>query len=150
MNFIVLDTEGDGLAYDCTKLHVLSYTTDGKEVHSTPCYKEMRGLLETSDTMFVCHNSLRHDQVALHRIAGVPMDYTKWVDTLSLSWVLFPDRVKHGLAEWGEEFGVPKPKVDDWEGLTYEQYRHRCSEDTKITYKLWMKCKSKLERLYNA
>ena len=28
MRILVLDSESDGLAYDCTKLHVLSYTRD--------------------------------------------------------------------------------------------------------------------------
>ena len=35
MKVMVLDSEGDGLAYDCTKLHVLGWTEDGITINTT-------------------------------------------------------------------------------------------------------------------
>jgi len=131
MNIVVLDSESDGLAYECTKLHVLSYTRDGETYHSTSDYDDMRAVINSAD-LLVAHNSIRHDQVVFNRILGIPMDYRKWVDTLSLSWYLYPERNRHGLAEWGQDLGVAKPKVDDWQNLSFEEYAHRCEEDTKI------------------
>ncbi len=76
------------------------------------------------------------------------MNYKRWIDTLALSWYLFPERQKHGLADWGVDLGIPKPKVDDWQNLSYEEYKHRCEEDTKINWKLWKKLERRLEEIY--
>ena len=35
MSIVVLDSESDGFAYECTKLHVLSWTEDGDEKNTT-------------------------------------------------------------------------------------------------------------------
>jgi len=147
MNIVVLDTESDGLAYECTKLHVLSYTRDGETYHSTGDYDDMRAVINSAD-LLVAHNSIRHDQVVFNRILGIPMDYTKWVDTLSLSWYLYPERNRHGLAEWGVDLGVAKPKVEDWQNLSFEEYAHRCEEDAKINWMLWKKMERRLEEIY--
>jgi len=147
MNIVVLDSESDGLAYECTKLHVLSYTRDGETYHSTGDYDDMRAVIRSAD-LLVAHNSIRHDQVVFNRILGIPMDYTKWIDTLALSWYLYPERNRHGLADWGQDLGVAKPKVDDWQNLSFEEYAHRCEEDTKINWMLWKKMERRLEKIY--
>lgn len=148
MNIVVLDSESDGLAYECTKLHVLSWTEDGKTYNSTNDRREMYKLLIRPDTMYVAHNSIRHDMVVFSRLLGVPMNYKRWVDTLALSWYLFPERQRHGLADWGVDLGIAKPKVDDWENLSYEEYKHRCEEDTKINWLLWKKLERRLKEIY--
>ena len=112
--FIVLDSESDGLAYECTKLHVMSWTEDGKEYQSTNSYDEMRKVLTQEGVTYVAHNAIMHDMVVFHRILGIPMNYSKWADTLALSWYLFPKRTKHGLDSWGTDLGVMKPKVYNW------------------------------------
>jgi hypothetical protein len=56
--------------------------------------------------------------------------------------------MRHGLEEYGEEFGVPKPVITDWESQTQEDYNHRVMEDCKIQKKLWERQKSKLNVLY--
>jgi len=147
MNILVLDSESDGLAYECTKLHVLSYTRDGETYHSTGDYDDMRAVINSAD-LLVAHNSVRHDQVVFNRILGIPMDYTKWIDTLALSWYLYPERNRHGLADWGSDLGVAKPKVDDWQNLRFEEYAHRCEEDTKINWMLWKKMEKRLDEIY--
>tara|TARA_R110000851_G_scaffold88238_1_gene192761 strand:- start:376 stop:1923 length:1548 start_codon:yes stop_codon:yes gene_type:complete len=45
-------------------------------------------------------------------------------------------------------YGVPKPKIDDWEGLTPQEYKHRCEEDVKINTRLWRDLNIKLNKLY--
>jgi len=147
MNVIVLDSESDGLAYECTKLHVMSWTKDGKEYNSTKSYDIMRAVIRSAD-LLVAHNSIRHDMVVFNRILGIPMDYRKWADTLALSWYLYPERNRHGLLDWGQDLGVAKPKVDDWQNLSFEEYAHRCEEDTKINWMLWKKMERRLEEIY--
>jgi len=95
------------------------------------------------------HNIQRYDVPAVEKLLGVEVK-CKLVDTLALSWYLFPDRPQHGLESWGEYFGVPKPVVTDWEGLSVEEYIHRCEEDVKINWMLWQKCWKYLLKLYGS
>jgi len=142
----VFDVEGDSLKP--TKLHVLAATYDGTNISATPDYQKMRDYL-LGEEVLVGHNIARWDIPEVSRLLGIEIPKeTLIVDTLALSWYLYPDRRFHGLESWGEEFGVPKPEVDDWEGLTYEEYRHRCTEDVKINSILWKKQYDYLLRLY--
>jgi len=132
---IVMDCETDGFLEVATKVHVLSYTRDGKEYFSLSSYDDMRELL-TTEGIIVCHNVMRFDKLVLEKILGIKIK-AKFYDTLPMSWVMYPNRQLHGLESFGEDFGVPKPEITDWEGLTYEQYKHRCEEDVKINWLLW-------------
>ena len=143
---IVLDCETDGLIKQATKVHVLSYTRDGKSFHSLNDYDEMRKLL-TTEKVLVCHNICRFDRPVLEKILGIKIK-AKVYDTLAMSWVINLDRAAHGLESFGEDFGVPKPEVDDWVGLTYEEYKHRCEEDVKINWLLWQSLIKKYKMLY--
>ena len=147
MRILVADTETDGLAYDCTKLHVMSYTEDGETYHSTGDYDDMRAVIKSAD-LLVMHNAVMHDMVVFNRILGIPMDYRRYVDTLWVSRYLYPDRASQGLDAIGREHGVKKPEVHDWENLSYEEYAHRCVEDVKINWLEWVKQKKRLEEIY--
>ncbi len=149
---VVFDTEADSLTP--TKFHVLSYwTEDG--IKSTPDYQDIRDFFRENN-IIVGHNITRWDLPNLKRVVDFDTpDDTLVIDTLALSWYLFPKeddgettRRYHGLEEWGEYFGIPKPVIKDWQGLTYEQYRHRCEEDVKINQMLWEKCYKLLKLLY--
>lgn len=144
MNLWVVDIEGDGL--QATKLHCMAATNDSG-TFGTIDYDEMRGLLSDTDVI-VGHNFQRWDKPTAERILGIEIK-AKIVDTLALSWALEPERLKHGLEDWGEEFGVPKPKIEDWHSLSSEEYLHRCEEDTKINWLLWKRFWNLLVRLYD-
>jgi hypothetical protein len=147
MKVFVFDTEGDSLTP--TKFHVVSYQLEGRAgVKSITDYPTMRKFLTQEDCVFIAHNGMLWDKPELERVLGIEIK-AKFIDTLFLSWYVFPTRQLHGLAEYGEEFGVPKPKVDDWENLPLETYVHRCEEDVKINMKVWQKIKRALSRLYN-
>jgi DNA polymerase family A len=148
VKFIVFDSESDGLWKEATKLHVLSYTSDGTNICSTANKEEITQLFKTPDTYFVAHNSIRHDLPLMNKLFNLGLDYKRIIDTLPLSWYLNEGRPKHGLESFGVDYGVPKPKIDDWEGLTYEEYAHRCSEDVKINWFLWQDLWSLLISLY--
>jgi DNA polymerase III epsilon subunit-like protein len=95
----------------------------------------------------VMHNGKLFDMEAL-KLLGYDVSRVNLIDTLALSWYLEPNRIKHGLAEYGEEFGVPKPAIEDWENQTQEEYNHRVQEDCKIQKKLWQRQVAKLNVLY--
>jgi len=145
MRQVVFDVEGDGL--HPTKFWCMSKSEDGKLV-STTSYANMRKLLTSADIL-IGHNITRWDIPHLERLLNINIT-AKIVDTLILSWYLEPKRIMHGLADWGEEFGVPKPKIDDWENLTVDEYIHRCEEDVKINTLLWERFWKHLLALYGS
>ena len=142
----VFDIETDGLLDDLTKIHVLAYSYDGKEVFHVGDYDAMREFFEEQEVL-VGHNIIRFDIPAVEKVLGIKIK-ARLVDTLALSWYLNHDRPKHGLEGYGEDYGVPKPVIKDWDNLTYEEYAHRCSEDVKINSRLWRDLDLKLNRLY--
>lgn len=95
----------------------------------------------------VIHNGYTFDSVALEFL-GYDLSKCKIIDSLALSWYLEPTRMKHGLAEYGEEFGVPKPVIEDWENQTQAEYNHRVIEDCRIQKKLWQRQVGRLQELY--
>lgn len=141
----VFDIETDGI-YP-TKIHCLSVYRSGRKIFSTTSYDNMRKFLLNSKAV-IGHNIIRYDLRHMERILGVKYE-GRVIDTLALSWYLEPNRQMHGLEWWGEEFGIPKPKIDDWENLTIEEYIHRCEEDVKINTKLWERFRKKLLSIYD-
>jgi len=106
----------------------------------------MRSLLSGSTTL-IGHNICRFDIPVLEKILGIKIK-AKLYDTLPMSWVINTERQLHGLESFGEDFGVPKPVITDWEGLTYEQYKHRCEEDVKINWLLWQNLIKRFKLVY--
>ena len=142
----VFDIETNGLLDVLDKIHVLSWSTDGKEVHHTHDYDEMRKFF-TETQVLIGHNIIRFDIPAVEKVLGIKVK-ARLIDTLALSWYLNHDRIKHGLEGYGIEYGVPKPVVTDWNSLAPEDYAHRCKEDVKINFRLWRDLNLKLNRLY--
>lgn len=143
MKTAVFDIETDGL--NANKIHCLVASIDG-EIRRTTSYDKMREFLTTFDVL-IGHNIQRFDIPQLEKLLGIEVK-ARFVDTLALSWYLEPKRIRHGLEWWGEEFGIPKPVITDWESLTPEDYLHRCTEDVKINVKLWDKFWKHLLSIY--
>ena len=148
MLYRVIDCESDGLLDEATKIHVLSWTDDGLTINHTHDSDKMKGVLTEAGVRLIGHNVIRYDMPLFNKILGLSLDYRRFIDTLGLSWYIHFDRQKHGLEGYGEDYGVPKPKVDDWKNLTPEQYAHRCNEDVKINWYLWKDLERKLGMLY--
>lgn len=146
IEMMIFDIETDGLLEEATKIHVLSWMDKNGEVQHTHDQFMMAVLLTQAETL-VGHNIIRFDIPVVEKLLGIKVK-AKLVDTLALSWYLNHDRAKHGLGSYGEEYGVPKPKIDDWNNLTPEEYAHRCNEDVKINTRLWKDLSSQLEWLY--
>lgn len=141
----IFDCEGDGLTP--TKFHVLSYD-NGNEIISLHSHDDMREWL-LSQKVLIGHNIANWDVPQLERVLKIKIT-AKLIDTLYLSWYLYPLRQLHGLEWWGAEFGVEKPVVKDWHNLSVVEYTHRCQEDVRINKLLWEKQKAYLSRLYNS
>ena len=143
---IVMDIETDGFLEVLTKVHVFSWSVVGSGVvQSTGDLSTIQEVMHKATTV-VGHNIIAFDLPALEKF-GITTD-ADIIDTLPLSWYLEPKRLRHGLADWGVTVGVPKPKVTDWDNLSYEEYKHRCEEDVKINVKVLDLLERKLNRLY--
>ena len=142
---VVFDIEADGIIP--TKIHCLVYEKGGK-FNELSSYKDMASFLK-SVKILVGHNIIRYDIPALERILNISIK-SKLVDTLALSWYLEPKRYQHGLADYGEDYGIPKPVVEDWENQPLEVYLNRCKEDVKINSRLWNTQWKKLVKLYES
>ena len=142
----VFDVESDG--FNPTKLHCISVKGTNTKLKSTANYDNMRKFFTNADVL-IGHNIIRFDIPVVERILGIKITARR-VDTLALSWYLEPQRVRHGLEYYGEDFGIPKPVVTDWDGLTTEEYIHRCEEDVKINTTLWEKQWKQLLKLYGS
>jgi len=145
----VFDVEADGLLDEATVIHCLSMNVEGEKQTITK-EDDIRYFFQ-QDYRFIGHNIIMYDLKVLDKLIGIRVPQTwELVDTLPLSWSLFPTRSRHGLEDWGETFGVPKPKITDWKNLTLKQYSHRCEEDVRINTLLWELERKKLERLYGS
>lgn len=150
------DLESDNLAEDVTKIHVLSIAwkvNSEWKMKSTADYEDMKKVFSDPTKVIAIHNGVRFDGRVLEKILGIEIKATI-IDTLALAWYIDCARgkegKKYGLEYYGEDvFNTPKPKVDDWENLTYDEYKFRCEEDTKITYQLWEYLLSKLRAVYD-
>lgn len=148
---IVMDIETDGLLENVTKIHCLSYLnidTDDKIVTLVD-YNEMKKLL-LQDNLEICgHNIVRYDVPALEKLLSIKIT-ARLIDTLALSWYLYPMKTKHGLEYWGDELSVKKPIILDWTDLKIEDYIHRCENDVEINSLLFLKQLNYLTLLYDA
>jgi hypothetical protein len=147
MRFSIFDIETDGLV--STKIHCLAAIRYNNGVRSTITftnYNDMAKFLEEEEIL-IGHNIVRFDIPELQRILKVKIK-ARLLDTLAFSWYLFPLRPKHGLDEWGNDFGIQKPPIDNWRDLPVETYMHRCQEDTKINEKLFFMQKDYLKAIY--
>ncbi len=153
-NATVGDIEADGLLDVATRLHVLSYQMQGKSVSSFNANSQedrIRGFFQwhiDNKVPVVFHNGIWFDIPLVEKLYKMDLSKLMVIDTLPLSWYLNISRQKHGLDSFFEDYGIAKPKVDDWENLSYEEYEHRCQEDVKINKALWEDFKERLIEMY--
>ena len=140
----VIDIETDGI--EATKIHCMSVSG----MATMTSYESITNFLNSLSTedRIIGHNFIRYDKPVLERLLGIKIK-AQIVDSLALSWYLYPEIAKHGLAQWGERLGIAKPVVEDWEKADLQTYVHRCEEDVKINHKLWLIQEEYLDKLYN-
>lgn len=148
MKIVIADIETNALEYeDINRIHVFSMNWGGK-IKSTSDMGDMLKILTRKDVIIVGHNFCTYDVPALEKILQQPIKCQVY-DTLAISWYLYPNNPKHGLEWWGEQLGFAKPPIEDWENLTYDEYRHRCESDVEINSRLWHKMWDDLMELYD-
>ena len=146
------DIEGDNLLNDITRVYCHSYaemspTMEVIEVGTHTDDAGIIGLFTNPENILVMHNGVAFDGPAIEKIYGIEVQ-AEIIDTLFLSWYLYPKMLRHGLAIWGEELGISKVEIEDWVGLSLEEYVNRCEVDVKIQVALWKQIWKHLMLLY--
>lgn len=151
----VADFEADGLLDEATKLHVMSYQlvnmASPASFHGTKQIDRIKAYFKyhiEKKIPIVMHSGISYDVPLAEKILGIDLSELMLIDSLALSWYLNPNRPKHGLDSFHADYGIEKPKIDDWENLSYEEYEHRCQEDVKINKALWEDLKARLIDMY--
>lgn len=152
MQYTVFDIESNGLLDSVTRIHCLSYTkyNNREEVGkgSITGYSEIQDFLLTQEVL-VGHNIVRYDIPVLEMLLNLELSGIRLIDTLALSWYLWPFKLKHGLEQWGDDLGVQKPHIVDWSNLSIGDYIYRCETDVKINSLLFHKQMSYLMQIYD-
>ena len=143
----VFDIETNGFLDVVDRVHVVSYKDETmREPESIYDYGDIQEFFK-QPRVFIGHHIIGYDFLALSKLLQVAKP-KRLVDTYPLSVTLMPNRSSYGLERFGEDYGVPKPVVEDWENLTREDYTHRCESDVKINWRLWEDLRRKLTELY--
>ena len=125
----------------------VAYDLNTKEFHEfTP--KNIGALVYflKSCKRVIGHNFLNYDAHCISQILDYQIPWSDIEDTFVYSKMLWPKRPQgHGLAAWGEQFGIPKPEHEDWSKFSDEML-HRCREDVKINVKVWEKLSKEFEK----
>lgn len=146
-----MDIETNGLLDTVTKIHCLSYKdidNENSSIKSLVDYTEIKHFLQQENLTICGHNIVRYDIPVLEKLLDIKIK-AKLIDSLALSWYLYPTRINHGLEYWGDDLGVKKPIILDWNNLNIEDYIHRCESDVEINSLLFSKQLNYLTQLYN-
>ena len=143
----VVDLECNGLKP--TEIHCLSIDDCNGKAWTLVESKDIIDFFDTLDSTdrVIGHNFIRFDAVVLKNLLNIDIK-AGIVDTTALSWYLYPNIGKHGLAFLGERLDIKKPVVEDWDNQPIEVYIERCEEDVKINLALWKMMKEYLDKLY--
>lgn len=153
-----IETKGflDDLEGLPSELHVFSvcyYSGENWKVKSTRSIEDLKKVFEDPNVTIVGHNFFMFDIPAIEKMFKDIEIKCTIIDSLIVAWYIEPNRIKkgkkYGLESFGEEFGVPKPEIEDWTNLSYEEYKFRCEEDTKINTNTWVKHLRMLRQLYD-
>lgn len=156
MQLIASDIETTGLLQmlkdqgDRAKLHnfgMIDIKSGKSKLFHAEDKEAMQKFLYKENVVHLMHNGVTYDKEAL-TVLGYDTSKMRVIDTLAISWYLEPTKKLHGLAGYGEEFGIPKPKIDDWENQTQEEYDNRVMEDCKIQQMLWQRQYRELKAIY--
>ena len=128
------DLETNGLKDDLTSIWCCTIKDGDEFYHYGPDQIDLA--VNHLHGQWVCfHNGINFDLVVLKRFYPW-FKPAKIDDTFVLSCLFEPDRFGHGLADWGTQFGIPKPVHEDWTQYSPEM-KHRNIEDVRITEKVY-------------
>lgn len=122
----VADLESDGFLDVATKLHVLGFQMNMKEVMVFNGNTEKERIAKfftwhiENEIPIVIHNGISFDVPLVEKLLNIDLSKLMLIDSLAVSWYLNFDRRVHGLGTFHEDYGIEKPAVEDWLGIPQE------------------------------
>lgn len=125
----VFDIESDGLLEMATKLHVLGFQMQDKDIKSFHGQEEIERIKAffqwhiDNQIPVVAHNGIWFDIPLVQKLLNIDLSNLMVIDSLALSWYLNTNRPKHGLDSFFEDYRIAKPVVrdDEWIGLNKDE-----------------------------
>lgn len=127
---LFFDIECDGLRETVSKIWCITVN----DQHFGPDNIE-NGVKLLHNNWICGHNCINYDVPVIQKFYPW-FKPEKIDDTFILSSLFEPDRYGHSLADWGQQFGIPKPEHEDWSKYS-DAMRHRNIEDVRITKAVW-------------
>lgn len=151
MKYTIIDIECDNLLENVTTIYCLYYMKVENNIiieqNFITNYDEIKDFILAQDTI-VGHNIVNYDIPVIEKTLSIKVK-TRLIDTLVLSWYLYPKNKKHGLEQWGDYFKIKKKQIEDWQFLEISEYIERCRIDVKINYNLFIKQLEYLNNIYD-
>ena len=150
----VADLESDGFLDVATKLHVLGFQMNMKEVKVFNGATESERIVKffqwhiDNEIPIVMHNGVSFDAPLMEKLFNIDLSKLMLIDSLAVSWYLNFERRTHGLGTFHEDYGIEKPAVEDWNEQPYEVYENRVIKDVEINQALWKDLKKRLIEIY--
>jgi DNA polymerase-1 len=144
---IICDLEADGLSPTQIWIIVTKDVDDGsirtfKELGTESGRTAFLDFAKTVD-VWVGHNFLGYDRLAILAVLGYDIPWDRVIDTLVVSRLLdacLVGKKPHSLEAWGERLGKKKlhAGIEDWSKFTPEM-EERCLSDAEVNFLLFKK-----------
>ena len=153
---LVFDLEANGFVNEATQLWCIStFNIETRETKTysdfdkkVPSIEEGLEVLRNADRL-IGHNIIMYDLPLLEKLYAFKTKAVL-IDTFLMSQLLDFNRTlgryegRHGLAMWGEHFGVPKPEQEQWE-VFEPAMLNRCEVDVQINVRVYSQLMKELK-----
>lgn len=131
---VVFDMETNGHLFEFTKIHcICTKDMDTLETRQFRPNQIEEGLtLLSSYDILIGHNICQFDIPGIRKLYP-RFSYGELRDSLCMSKLFDPERPLHGLEDYGKQFKLYKPYIENWE-IFDEEKLNRCMVDVEINY----------------
>lgn len=157
----IFDIETNGFYQDCTTIHCIALKRIGIDndvlLYTQSNINDALDILENSEVL-IGHNIIQFDIPVLEKFYPSRKFTHNVLDTFNLSCIVFPQRQKHGLEDWGKDLGYEKfnpmtgkeytdeewkerkkTKSEAWDKYTPEMGAY-CQQDVRVTELVLWQC----------
>lgn len=124
----IFDIETNGFYQDCTTIHCVALKRIGidsdVQLYTQSNINDALDILENSEVL-IGHNIIQFDIPVLEKFYPSRKFTHNVLDTFNLSCIVFPQRQKHGLEDWGKDLGFEKFNPMTGKEYTDEEWKER-------------------------
>jgi hypothetical protein len=132
-----------------TRIWCLSFCNlNAKVIKSITDVNIIKKFFEQENAVVIMHYGVMYDIPLIEKLLNFKVKI-QIIDSLPLSWTLFPQRTDHNLENWGNTLGIVKLPIINWnDEKLLPQYVLRCESDIRIQVALWEQITWMLNQLY--